>query len=164
MDTPPQLTVRSIRPSDAEAIAELYALPGFRFGTLRMPHPSPEAIRAWIDKIAGHSLVILAEGQLVASGGLTCHDGRRSHAGSIGMGVHDDWTGRGIGARLLAELLDIADNWLGLRRIELTVYTDNAPAVALYRKHGFVVEGCLRRFALRDGILVDAYSMARLTG
>jgi putative acetyltransferase len=44
----------------------------------------------------------------------------------------------------------------------LTVYTDNAGAIALYRKFGFVDEGVHRAFALRDGVYVDALAMARL--
>jgi putative acetyltransferase len=78
------------------------------------------------------------------------------------MGVHDDHVGQGIGTALLRALIDTADNWLGIRRMELTVYTDNAPAIALYRRHGFEVEGTLRSFALRDGQFVDALTMARL--
>jgi putative acetyltransferase len=54
----------------------------------------------------------------------------------------------------------LAFNWLGLRRIEVTVYADNAAAVRLYRKVGFAIEGTARRFALRDGVLVDAHHMA----
>ena len=61
-------------------------------------------------------------------------------------------------------LLAIADRWLGLGRVELTVFTDNARAIALYRSFGFETEGTLRGFALRDGALVDAYTMARITG
>lgn len=51
---------------------------------------------------------------------------------------------------------------LGLRRIDLTVFSDNAPAIALYRKFGFVEEGFSRGFALRDGMLADVLHMARL--
>ena len=87
---------------------------------------------------------------------------RRSHSGSIGMGVAVAWQGKGVGSRLLGELLDIADNWMNLRRVELTVYTDNAPALALYRKFGFETEGEMRDYAVRDGRFVDVYSMARL--
>lgn len=58
-------------------------------------------------------------------------------------------------------LCDYADRWLGLTRIELTVYTDNQRAQALYRRFGFVEEGVHRGFALRDGVYVDALSMAR---
>ena len=47
-------------------------------------------------------------------------------------------------------------------RIELTVYTDNARAIALYEKSGFVHEGTHRAYALRHGRFVDAHAMARL--
>ena len=78
------------------------------------------------------------------------------------MGVHDRFQGRGVGSALMAAMTDLADNWLGLHRIELTVYADNAPAVHLYEKFGFALEGTLRDFAYRNGAYVDAYAMARL--
>ena len=37
-------------------------------------------------------------------------------------------------------MIDLAENWLGLTRIELTVYADNASAIALYKKFNFEVE------------------------
>ena len=86
---------------------------------------------------------------------------RRSHCGSVGIAVAKGWHGQGIGS-LLGALLDVADNWMNLRRVELMVYTDNEPAIALYRKHGFEVEGELRDYAVRDGRHVNAYAMARL--
>jgi len=58
--------------------------------------------------------------------------------------------------------LDLADNWLSLTRLDLRVYVDNAPAIALYEKFGFEIEGTHRRFALRNGEYVDAHVMARL--
>jgi putative acetyltransferase len=72
------------------------------------------------------------------------------------------YQGQGVGTALLAALLDLADNWLGLRRLELQVYTDNAAAVRLYETFGFLIEGTARQLALRGGVYVDAYSMARL--
>jgi putative acetyltransferase len=76
--------------------------------------------------------------------------------------VHEDWHARGVGTRLMEALIDLADNWLGALRIELTVYCDNEPAMKLYRKFGFEIEGTHRAFALRDGQYTDSYAMARL--
>jgi putative acetyltransferase len=78
------------------------------------------------------------------------------------VAVRDDWQGRGVGTALMGAALELADGWLGLTRVELVVYADNAAGVALYEKFGFEVEGTHRRYALRDGGYVDAYAMARL--
>ena len=67
-----------------------------------------------------------------------------------------------MGSLLLAAALDVADNWMNLHRVELTVYHDNEAAQALYRKFGFETEGRLRDYAVRDGVFVDAITMARL--
>lgn len=69
---------------------------------------------------------------------------------------------QGAGTALRQAAVDLADKWLNLERLELEVYTDNAPAVRLYTKFGFVIEGTLVRFAFRDGRYVDGYAMARL--
>jgi putative acetyltransferase len=62
----------------------------------------------------------------------------------------------------MAAAIDLADNWYNLRRLELEVYTDNAAAIRLYQRFGFVIEGTHHSYAYREGAFVDAYSMARL--
>jgi putative acetyltransferase len=79
----------------------------------------------------------------------------------IGISVAPAAQGQGVGSALMTALCDYADRWLGTLRIELNVYTDNEPAIALYRKFGFVIEGTSRGYALRDGQYVDSYTMAR---
>lgn len=167
MDNPPQRfipAIRAARPDDAVGIAAMQALPGFRFGTLRLPHPRPEATRRWLEALpeTSHVLVAEHEGRIAGMAGLDRFTGRRAHAGGLGMGVHDSLAGHGIGRALLGEIVDLADRWLGLRRLELTVFTDNARAIGLYRSFGFETEGTLRGFALRDGALADAYTMGRV--
>ena len=164
--TPADLLIRAARPQDAEAIAELQNLTAFRYNTLRLPYNRAEEIRRRLETAQQDNRVLVAfsDTQLVASGDLRRFAGRRAHVGALGMGVHDSWRGRGIGRALLTEIIDIADRWLGLRRLELTVYVDNAPAIALYRRFDFAVEGTHRGYAFRDGALVDAYTMARIAG
>jgi putative acetyltransferase len=62
----------------------------------------------------------------------------------------------------MAALIDWADQWAQLLRIELTVFADNDAAIALYRKFGFEHEGTHRAYALRDGVYADVHAMARL--
>lgn len=134
-------------------------------GTLQLPMTPRETWRKrLLERPEGlYSLVACADDEVVGSLGLeTRARPRVRHVGTIGMVVRDDWQGKGIGTALMGAALDLADNWLGLTRVELTVYTDNAAAIALYEKFGFEIEGTHRRHAFRDGGYVDAYSMARL--
>lgn len=107
-------------------------------------------------------LVAEVDGIVVGHAGLTLFARRRAHVGSIGMSVDQAYQGQGVGTALLAALIDLADNWYNLRRLELEVYTDNEPGIRLYKRVGFAVEGTHRAYAYRDGEWADAYSMARL--
>ncbi|GAD54464.1 GNAT family N-acetyltransferase [Limimaricola cinnabarinus] len=72
--------------------------------------------------------------------------------------------GTGIGARLLGATLDraAAD---GKLQVELFVAAQNAPAIRLYEKHGFVRHGFLPRTArLESGFVDDLYYLRQLDG
>ncbi len=58
---------------------------------------------------------------------------RRSHVATFGMAVAAGHQGRGIGSALMREMIDLCDNWLRVDRIELTVFADNKPAIAVYK-------------------------------
>ena len=160
-----EIVVRRAEPGDAEGIAATFRARGASAGTLQNPYPSVAfwKERLTTDAAANYIFVGLADGEIVGNCGLHGNkNARRQHAWGIGMSVRDDWQGKGIGTRLMATLIDLADNWLGALRLELTVYVDNPVALRLYKKFGFVVEGTHRAFALRDGQFVDAFAMARL--
>ena len=83
------------------------------------------------------------------------------HSAVLGMGIVAVYRRRGIGSRMLATTLELA--WAhGIRRAELNVRVDNAPAIALYRRFGFVEEGTCRNYIHVDGADYDALLMARL--
>jgi L-phenylalanine/L-methionine N-acetyltransferase len=158
------LILRAQEPSDWAEIAALSELPKVRWGTLRIPFTSKEWWRKRLENPSEDwkGIVAVLDGRIVGSAGIFQKKGRSRHACELGMWVHDDFHGRGIGSALMAALIDVADNWLDLKRIELKVYVDNAPAIALYRKFGFEVEGTVRFDAFRDGKYVDSFAMARL--
>ena len=160
------ITVRHSEPEDYKALHGIFSGPEAVAGTLQMPFPRAEM---WRERLSEppeglYSLVACVEGEVVGSLVLETSPTRwrMRHVGCIGMAVRDDWQGKGVGTALMEAELDLADNWLNLTRIELSVYVDNAPAIALYEKFAFEVEGTHRHFAFRDGEFVDAYSMARL--
>ena len=161
-----EITVRRAEPGDYEALHRIISGPRAIAGTLQLPFPSAEKWRKRLSEPSEDqfSLVACVDGEVVGNLGLEANPTRwrMRHVGRIGMAVRDDWQGKGVGTALMEAALDLADNWLSLTRIELTVYTDNVAGIALYEKFGFEIEGTHRRFAFRDGEYVDAYSMARL--
>ena len=161
---PNGLVLRAARLEDAEGLNALSNLPGSMSGTLGLPFKSLATTRRQIEATPDDNthLVALLDGQVVGTAGLERFHRRRRHVANLGMAVHDDFTGRGIGTALLAALVDAADNWLQIHRLELTVYVDNAPAIAIYRKFGFEIEGTHRDYAFRNGHYVDVQAMARI--
>lgn len=161
----PEIEVRRAEPGDYAAIREIYDQPGAVGGTLQVPLPS-EAL--WKQRMAEppeglHHLVALVDGKLVGQLGLHVFPGpRRRHAATLGMAVHDGWHGKGIGTALMNAALDLADNWLQLKRLELTVFIDNEAAIALYQRMGFEIEGTHRKYGFRDGDYHDTHAMARV--
>jgi ribosomal protein S18 acetylase RimI-like enzyme len=83
------------------------------------------------------------------------------HSGTLGMGVAASHRSCGVGKALLEATLRAAHE-RGLTRIELVVRVDNEPAIALYRRFGFEVEGRLRDYLVVDERAHDALAMARI--
>jgi putative acetyltransferase len=160
-----KIAIRRAEASDFEAIRDIFEGSRATAGTLQIPFPSAEAWRKVLSEAQGnnHSLLAVVNDRIV--GQIHIHPitrPRRSHAATIGMAVRDEWQNQGIGSALLKAALELADNWLNLLRLELTVFTDNEPGVRLYQKFGFVIEGTHRAFALRGGEFIDAHAMARI--
>lgn len=158
------LTIRAAEPRDCEQLVALVNLPGYRHGTLRTPFQSTEWMRKRLASAPLGFTEIVAEkdGAIVGKASLQQFEDRRRHAGTIGIEVHDDFQGNGIGSALLSALVDVADNWLAITRLELMVNADNVSAIRLYEKAGFEREGLMKAFAFRAGGYVDAIAMARV--
>ncbi len=158
--------IRRAEPGDYEAASRIFSGPKAVWGTLQLPFPSADAWRKRLTEPPEGIFNLLACAGNEVAGQLGLHtfpsNPRRRHVGQIGMAVRDDWQGKGAGNALMQAVVELADKWLNLLRLELEVYTDNEPAIRLYQKHGFAIEGTLLRFAFRDGEYVDAFTMARL--
>jgi putative acetyltransferase len=142
--------VRRTEPGDYDALQRIFSGPRAVAGTMQMPLPSVEM---WRRRLAEppeglFSLVACADGEVVGSLSLEASiRWRMRHGATLWMVVRDDWQGKGVGTAHMDAALDLADNWLNLTRVELRVYVDNAPAIALYKKFGFEIEGTHRRMA-----------------
>lgn len=160
-----EVEVRRAEPEDYRAVHLVYSSPDAMADTLGIPFSSEQD---WREKLSIRQddnipLVACVRDEVVGHLALMVYANPRTrHSGHFGIAVRDDWQGKGVGTELIRAALDLADNWLGLTRLDLRVYMDNAPAIAIYEKFGFVREGTHRRFAFRNGEYVDAHVMARL--
>jgi putative acetyltransferase len=161
---PPELEIRPVGPDDVEAIWRISLQPGVIETTMGLPSLRLEQRRERLEDMGpdDHMLVVERHGELVGWGGIHVGAARRRHVGELGIGIAAAHQGKGFGSALLAALLELADDWLGLRRVELHAMTRNARARGLYERHGFEVEGLLRGFVISAGLLEDAWIMARL--
>lgn len=160
------LAIRSAEPEDAAAIAALLGQEGVYEGLLQTPY-APNASRLeYHQKVEPREcrLVAVADGGIVGVAGLHLSGPglRRSHVRNLGLCVASQWQGRGVGRRLLTALLDWADNWGQVLRVELHVHADNERAQALYKSMGFFEEGRHKAYSMTGGRYVDSLSMARL--
>lgn len=161
---PVEMSIRPLHPDDAAQLHAMRSCPGVMRQNPMRPYPTLQQAQGWLAKLAAPSMAIAALVGDTLVGAADLHPGalRRAHSGWLGISVHDDWQGKGVGTRLMAELIDAADNWYGLRRLELNVFADNHRAIALYRKFGFSHEATFRGAVLRDGMLIDSVFMGRL--
>ena len=86
---------------------------------------------------------------------------RIKHTAYIVIGIREKYRGLGIGTKFFEEL----NKWAlknSITRLELTVVTSNQPALHLYQKCGFTIEGTKKNSMIVDGTYVDEYYMAKL--
>ena len=160
------VVIRSAEPEDAAEISTLLGLAGTFEGMLHLPDMPVASRVEFLQRVdpQGCRLVAVAAGRIVGMAALHVQQPslRRHHVRGLGIAVAPAWQRQGVGRRLMTRLLDWADHWAGVLRVELWVHADNEHAIALYRSLGFVEEGRHRAYALKDGRYIDSLSMARL--
>jgi ribosomal protein S18 acetylase RimI-like enzyme len=82
-----------------------------------------------------------------------------THCGRLGMGLRKGFRRRGTGQRLVDQTIAKARQ-RGIERIELEVFASNVPAISLYKKVGFEVEGVKKNARKLDGVYDDLVEMA----
>jgi RimJ/RimL family protein N-acetyltransferase len=89
---------------------------------------------------------------------------RLAHHGTLGIDVHGDFRGRGIGAELMKVLLDWAAANPLIEKVCLGTFANNAGARKLYERLGFREEGRqLRFFKMAPGEYADDVQMSIYT-
>lgn len=162
------INIRPIRIEDAPFINEIRRMDGVRENIMGIITERITRTENFINNLNDNDHVLVAEieenGEKKTVGiiGLTVgRNPRVKHTGSIGIMIHRDYQGKGIGRALFNKIIDLADNWLMLVRLELGVFTDNERAINLYKSLGFEIEGIRKYAIIQNGKYADDYLMAR---
>jgi ribosomal-protein-alanine N-acetyltransferase len=145
------ITIGALTVADAKRCAELEAV--------LFPGDDPWPTVAFVRELAAtdnHYVAARSADALIGYGGISRLGRTPPFEYEVHtIGVDPAYQGRGIGRRLLNELLNFAAGAV----VHLEVRTDNAPAIALYRSVGFTQVGLRRRYYRVSG--ADAYTMRR---
>jgi putative acetyltransferase len=166
------VTVREATPADAAALVahlqELAREPGINIplapDEVTMTVEQEKAILAdFAASPRALMLVAIAESSIVGELSLKAISSRRAvqHVATLGMSVKQPWRRKGVGRELITAALEWAPT-AGIKRVELYVYARNAPAIALYEKLGFAIEGRRKGFIREGDEFLDDLVMAKL--
>ncbi|KMT22919.1 GNAT family N-acetyltransferase [Clostridium cylindrosporum] len=107
-------------------------------------------------------LVGIIDGKIVASVTfLSSSRKRMEHRGEMGIAVLKDFWGVGVGKALMDCFLKWAKSNGITKKIDLLVREDNIPAISLYLKFGFQIEGRISKGMLVDSRFYDIYLMGK---
>ena len=161
--------IRPSRPEDAAEVAAIRVMPGVMENIFSIPSEQAAQMKEYYRNLGPNQHEFTAvlrkedgQEQVIGAAGLSVGNGRGRHCSEIGMMVHPQYQNQKVGRALMEVLLDLADNWLMLIRIELSVFTDNAAAIHLYEKFGFQKEGVKRMAGVRAGKYEDLCIMGRI--
>jgi putative acetyltransferase len=160
-----QIEVRAVEPTDAADVHKIMSQPQAIRGTMATPYASLARRQKALSDIPSNALRLAAamDRKVVGVAGLDRSElPRLNHTATLSIAMHDAYAGQGVGSALMGAIVEAADRWWNLVRLELEVYADNVRAIALYERFGFEREGLLRARAWRDGEYADCLSMARL--
>ncbi len=164
---PAEIMIRPFHPDDVQDQHKMVTHPRVASQLLQLPSMELSETEKWAESEQNgrHRLVADWQGRVIGFVHVTAFlNPRLKHSGRLGLMVHPDAWGQGVGHQLMTAALNLADNWLNLSRVALEVYTHNEAAIHLYEKFGFEREGLRQKVAFGNGRFLDDYVMARLHG
>lgn len=156
--------IRPVSQADAASLHAIRTMSGVRENVYGLPSQRVADSEAFIASLGKNDHLMIAEmnGIVIGCAGLHVNSNPRlTPSAHLGIMVHTGYQGKGIGKELMREVLHIADDFLGLIRVDLDVSADNLRAIKLYQLFGFVIEGTKKYAFIRDGKYHDMYFMAR---
>lgn len=153
--------IRSWRVTDDLSIAR-HANNHKVWRNLRDSFPSPytrEDARSWIFRSTAESphtsFAIEVEGQAAGSIGLVLKHDIHRHSAEIGYWLGEAFWSRGIMSEAVRAFTEYAFSHFDLCRIYAHIFEWNPASARVLEKAGYVLEGRLRKAAVKDGQIID---------
>lgn len=108
-------------------------------------------------------LIAEEEGKIVGTTSIDLGRGRKDHIGGFGITIRDGYRGVGLGKYMMSEIIKLAKKELKPKpkMINLTVYSNNKPAINLYKKMGFKIVAKLPKQIQYKRKLIDELVMLK---
>lgn len=157
------VTIRFGEDSDQKYLIEWLLQPGVLDGfPLFDLREIEDAARIWLSYAKHHAvLTALWDGIPCGIANLYLQPYEKmAHQCLFAIIVDEKYRGKGIGAKLLRELMALAKERFKLEFVHLEVYRGN-PAIDLYRRLGFKEYGVHRKFMKSNGQYIDKILMQK---
>ena len=79
----------------------------------------------------------------------------------IGLDICEDFRGKGLGSLAFKEIMNFCFENLAMRKLYLYVFYFNKAGMAVYKKHGFKIEGKLKKHLFKNGKYEDLILMSK---
>jgi ribosomal protein S18 acetylase RimI-like enzyme len=125
---------------------------------------------AYLDKVTKNmknkrSVYIVAEhnGKIVGNTSIELNSYRSNHVAKFAIAILQGYRGIGLGTQLMSEVLQLAKKNINPKPkiIQLEVYANNKPAIALYKKMGFKIVAKMPNQIQWNGKLISEYIMLK---
>ena len=162
------VVLRPMEAADADDVVRWRSDPSILGQMFADEPPTREGHLHWLETIQAcgnrQEFIIIerAIGRSIGTIGLSDIDHKNLRA-EYGILVGEaDARGKGYAREASQLILRYAFGDLGLRRVYLCVFADNAAAIKLYEHLGFQIEGTLRQHEFKRGVFRDVVVMAIL--
>lgn len=159
-----ELNLRRASVEDAQPLQAIRSMEGVRENVLGLVTDRIVDCESYLRGLGSNSHLLVAEYNTILVGAASLYVQQhplRLHCANLSMMVHQKFQGMGIGTKLLQSLLVLADEQLGIFRIDLEVFFDNRRAIKLYESFGFSYESTLKYAIIRHGRYADLARMVR---
>jgi RimJ/RimL family protein N-acetyltransferase len=123
-----------------------------------------EWIKNKIKKITKHQDVLLVaecDNKIIGTTNIELREGKQDHIGEFGISISQGYRGIGLGGYLTGEIIKLAKEKFKtkLKIIRLFCFSNNKPAINLYKKFGFKIKARIPKQIQYKGKLIDEFIM-----